>query len=67
MEMNIHFPHHEGLEKPSLPTSQEVVICLNCGFAEFSLPEAPLRTLANRNSDRSRSPNRRLDNSFPTS
>lgn len=50
-EMNIHFPHREGLDKPSVPICPEVVICLKCGLAEFSLPEASLRKLTNRTSD----------------
>ena len=53
-EMNVHFPRREGLEKPSVPICEEVVVCLSCGFAEFSLPEAPLRKLASGDSDRSR-------------
>jgi len=54
-DMNIHFPHWEGLDKPSVPVCREVVICLKCGLAEFSLPEASLRKLANRTSDQYRS------------
>ena len=50
-EMNIHFPYREGLDKPSVPTCPEVVICLKCGLAEFSLPEASLRQLTNPTSD----------------
>ena len=63
--MNIHFPHRDGLEKPSVPVYQEVIICLDCGFAEFFLPEAPLRKLAKRDSDRS--PDRKLNDAFRTS
>jgi hypothetical protein len=54
-EMNIHFPPREGLEKPSVPASQEIIVCLKCGFAEFTLPEAPLRKLTDHDSDRFRS------------
>jgi len=64
--MNIHFSQREGLEKPGVPINQDVVICLKCGFAEFSLPEAPLRKLASRNTDQSRSSDPRLGNSFST-
>jgi hypothetical protein len=54
-EMNIHFPHWEGLNKPSVPICREVVICLRCGLAEFSLPEVSLRKLADRTPNEYRS------------
>lgn len=34
-EMNIHFPSYQNLEKPTLWVFPEVVVCLDCGFAEF--------------------------------
>ena len=45
-EMNFHFPGREGLEKPTVWVFAEVVVCVDCGFAEFSVPEAELRRLA---------------------
>jgi hypothetical protein len=48
-EMNIHFPGYEGLQKPTVWVFPEVVICLNCGFAEFSVPEAELHLLVKGN------------------
>jgi hypothetical protein len=48
VEMNIHFPGYEGLEKPTVRVFSDVVICLNCGFAEFSVAKPELRALAKR-------------------
>ena len=45
-EMNFHFPGWNGLEKPTVWVFPEVAVCLNCGFAEFSMPEGELRELA---------------------
>jgi hypothetical protein len=39
-------PGLENLSKPPVLVFPEVVICLNCGFAEFKTPEADLRRLA---------------------
>jgi len=44
--MNFHFPGWNGLEKPTVWVFPEVAVCLNCGFAEFSMPEGELRELA---------------------
>jgi hypothetical protein len=44
-EMNIHFPGREGLDKPTVWVFPQVTVCLDCGFAEFSVPETELRTL----------------------
>jgi hypothetical protein len=47
VEMNIHFPGREGIDKGAVVVfPQATVICLNCGFAEFSVPETELRRLA---------------------
>jgi hypothetical protein len=45
-EMNFHFPGYEGLDKPTVWIFPEVVVCLDCGLAELTVPEAELRTLA---------------------
>ena len=45
-EMNIHFPGLEGLDKPPVWIFPEIIVCLQCGFAEFSIPENELRKLA---------------------
>ena len=45
-EMNIHFPGLEGLDNPPVWIFPEIIVCLQCGFAEFSVPENELRKLA---------------------
>jgi len=44
-EINIHFPGWKGLDKPSVLIFPKLVVCLECGFAQFTLPEAELRLL----------------------
>lgn len=44
-EMNLHFPGIEGLDKPTVWVFPEVVVCLNCGFAEFSIQKPELRRI----------------------
>jgi hypothetical protein len=45
-EINIHFPGYEGLTKPTVWVFPQVSVCMNCGLAEFSIPEAELQRLA---------------------
>jgi hypothetical protein len=45
-EMGIHFPGLKSIDKPVLWVFPELVICLDCGTAEFTVPEAELRQLA---------------------
>jgi hypothetical protein len=42
-EICIHFP---DIDKPVVWLFPEVVVCLDCGTAEFVVPEAELRQLA---------------------
>ncbi len=44
-EIGIHFPGLEGLDKPIVWVFPKLLVCLNCGFAEFAIPEAELRRL----------------------
>ena len=44
-EMNLHFPGIEGLDKPTVWVFPEVVVCLNCGFAEFAIQKPELRRI----------------------
>jgi len=47
-EICMHFPRRlESLNKPLVWVFPEVVVCLDCGLAQFSIPEPELRTLAN--------------------
>jgi len=44
-EIGIHFPGLKGLDKPIVWVFPKLVVCLDCGFTEFSIPEAELRVL----------------------
>jgi hypothetical protein len=44
--MCIHFPGLKNIDKPVVWLFPEIVVCLNCGTAEFVVPEAELRLLA---------------------
>jgi len=39
-ELAMHFPGLEGLTKPIVLVHPKLMICLDCGFAEFVVPEA---------------------------
>jgi len=43
--MAIHFLELENIDKPVVWLFPEVVVCLDCGTAEFAVPEAELRQL----------------------
>ena len=45
-EIGIHLPGPKNIDKPVLWVFPEVVVCLDCGAAEFAVPEAELRQLA---------------------
>lgn len=45
-EINVHFPGRENLSKPTVMAFPKILICLNCGFAEFQVPTAELQRLA---------------------
>jgi hypothetical protein len=44
-EICIHFPGLKGLKKPLVWVFPKVLVCLDCGFAGFAVPETELRTL----------------------
>ena len=44
-EICIHFP---GIDKPNVWVFPALVVCLDCGTAEFAVPEEELRQLAKR-------------------
>jgi hypothetical protein len=46
-EMCIHFPELKNADKPVVWAFPEVVVCLDCGAAEFAVPETELLQLAN--------------------
>ena len=41
----LHFQGRKGLDKPIVWGFPEVLVCLNCGFAAFTLADAPLKEL----------------------
>jgi hypothetical protein len=45
-EMGIRSPGLKGLDKPVVWVFPELIICLDCGTAEFVVPEAELGELA---------------------
>jgi len=45
-EIGIHLPGPKNIDKPVLWVFPEVVVCLDCGAAEFAVPQAELRQLA---------------------
>jgi hypothetical protein len=45
-EIAIQVPELNNIDKPVVWVFPEVVVCLNCGTAEFAVPEAELRELA---------------------
>ena len=44
-EIAIHFPGMKGLNKPHVWVFPELLVCLNCGKSEFTIPEGELRLL----------------------
>ena len=45
-EMNIHFPGREGLDRPAVWVFPRLLVCLDCGLAQFSISETELALLA---------------------
>ena len=48
-EINIHFPGLRNLDKSAVMVFPKLVVCLDCGFTQFTIPEAELRRLAQGN------------------
>ena len=44
-EIGIHFSGQKGLSKPLLLVFPKVKVCLECGVAEFEIPESELGVL----------------------
>jgi len=49
-ELNIHFPGPENFETPTVWAFPTLLVCLNCGFTEFFIPNAEMRRLKKPNS-----------------
>ena len=44
-ELNIHFPGFEGLDRPTVWAFPKLLVCLDCGFTQFTLPGDQVRDL----------------------
>ena len=44
-ELALHFPGLDGLTKPIVWVFPRVLVCLECGFAEFVVPDEQVRML----------------------
>jgi hypothetical protein len=44
-EVAIHFPGIKGLQKPVVWLFPKVRVCLDCGYADFTIPEIELSVL----------------------
>ena len=44
-EVAIHFPGLKGLDKPIVWVFPKLLVCLNCGVAEFAIPDTELLVL----------------------
>jgi hypothetical protein len=44
-EVAIHFPGYEGMDRPVVWVFPKLLVCLNCGFAEFAIAGTELRQL----------------------
>jgi len=47
-EINIHFPGMKGLDVPTVWVFPRLSVCLACGVAQFAIPAAELKALADR-------------------
>jgi hypothetical protein len=47
-EIIIHFSGLKNLDKPAVMVFPKIVVCLDCGVTEFTIPEAELRLLRGR-------------------
>lgn len=47
-EIAIHFPGLKSLEKPIVWVYPELSVCLNCGNAQFVVPNSQLSVLVNK-------------------
>jgi hypothetical protein len=43
-EMAIHYPGLKGLDKPIVTVFRGLLVCLDCGFTEFTVPRKRVAT-----------------------
>jgi len=46
-ELAVHFPGLEGLDKPIVWVFPKLLVCLQCGFGEFEVPDEQREQLKN--------------------
>lgn len=47
-EIAVHFSGLKNLDKPTVFVFPQLLVCVDCGFTEFSIPETELRLLEKR-------------------
>ena len=47
-EINIHFPGKKGLDIPTVWVFPVILVCMDCGAAQFTVPNAQRAELADR-------------------
>jgi hypothetical protein len=45
-EVAIHFPGRDGLNKPIVWVFPTLTVCMDCGVAQFNIPDRELQVLA---------------------
>jgi len=50
-ETAIHFPGLKNIDKPVVWVFPELIVCLDCGTAEFAVPKPELQLLAKGDAD----------------
>jgi len=45
-EMLVHFPGLNHLDKPGVLLFPKLIVCLDCGFSRFTVPETELASVA---------------------
>jgi hypothetical protein len=55
-EIAIHFLGLKAIDKPIVWVRPELVVCLDCGIAQFAIPETELRMLRKRDPDVPKNP-----------
>jgi len=48
-EIGIHFPGLKNIDMPTVFVFPELLVCLACGHAQFTVPDDELRLLTKRN------------------
>jgi hypothetical protein len=47
-EINIHFPGRKGIDIPAVWVFPPILVCMDCGTTEFTIPEAERKELTDR-------------------